>query len=182
MNYYLAQVNIAKMLGPIDSPVMQEFVANLDPINALAESSPGFVWRLTTNGTDATSLRVFDDDFIIVNMSVWESREALFQYVYQSNHVEVFKRRKEWFEKMPEMHFALWYVPQGAMPTVAEAMQRLIYLRQNGETPYAFSFKERFTAEEAFLFRHSWPGFGFQNHTISQSGCFFFMLATFPFN
>ncbi len=152
MNYHLAQVNIGRILGPIDSPVMQDFVANLDPINALAEASEGFVWRLTGDGNDATSLRVFDDDFMIVNMSVWQNRETLFRYVYQSNHVEIFKRRREWFEHMPEMHMVLWYVPEGHVPTVDEAMQRLIYLRQNGETPHGFSFKKNFTPADAFAF------------------------------
>ena len=78
-------------------------------------------------------------------MSVWENAEALFQFVYQSNHVEILKRRKEWFEKMSEMHMALWYIPAGNLPTVAEATERLTYLRNNGETPFSFSFKKRFT-------------------------------------
>jgi len=149
MEFHLAQVNIARMLGPIDSPVMTGFTSNLDPINALADQSEGFIWRLKDETNNATSIKVFDDDFIIVNMSVWKNIEALFQYVYRSNHVEFFKRRKEWFEKMPEMHMALWYVPVDQQPTVSEAMDRIIHLRKHGETPYAFSFKKKFTAEEA---------------------------------
>ena len=152
MKYHLAQLNIGKILGPIDSPVMAEFVANLDPINSLAEKSPGFVWRLKDDSNNATSIKVYDDDFIIVNMSVWENTDALFQFVYQSQHTEYVKRRKEWFEKMPEMYMALWYVPAGHAPTVQEAVERLNYLRKHGETPYAFSFRKRFTVEEGLGF------------------------------
>jgi hypothetical protein len=149
MEFHLAQINIGKMLAPIDSPVMAEFVANLDRINALAENSEGFVWRLKDDSNSATSIKVYNDDLIIVNMSVWEHLDYLFQYVYQSAHVEIFKRRKEWFEKMSEMHMVLWYVPAGHKPSVNEAVEKLNFLRKNGETPLAFTFKKRFTAEEA---------------------------------
>ncbi|MEP6951748.1 MAG: DUF3291 domain-containing protein [Ginsengibacter sp.] len=149
MEFYLAQINIAKMLAPIDSPVMADFVANLDKINTFAENSAGFVWRLKDESNNAIAIKIFDDDFLIINMSAWENTQALFQFVYQSNHVEIFKRRKEWFEKMPEMHMALWYIPAGHLPTVAEAIERLNYLRNHGETPFSFSFKKRFTIEEA---------------------------------
>jgi hypothetical protein len=145
MQYHLAQINIARMLGPIDSPVMAEFVANLDPINLLAESSDGFIWRLKDESNSATQMQFFDDAYMIVNMSVWSSVESLFNYTYRTMHMEVFKKRHNWFEKMPEMHYALWYVPAGHQPTVAEAMERLVHLRNHGETPYAFSFKKKFT-------------------------------------
>lgn len=148
MEYYLAQVNIAKMLAPTDSPIMADFVANLDSINQLAEQSDGFIWRLKTDDNNATSIKVYDDDFIIVNMSVWETIDKLFNYVYKSNHVEIFKRRKEWFEKMKDMHMALWYVEEGKHPTVADAVARLDHIRKHGQTPYAFTFKQRFTVEE----------------------------------
>ena len=149
MELHLAQLNIARMLAPIDSPVMADFVANLDPINRLAENSNGFVWRLRDETNNATSIRIFDDDFLIVNMSVWENIDALFQFVYQSDHLEVFKRRKEWFEKMPEMHMVLWYVPKGSIPSIADAQERLTHLRLHGESPYAFTFRKKFTAAEA---------------------------------
>jgi Domain of unknown function (DUF3291) len=152
MKGYLSQINIAKMQAPIDSPLMADFVANLDNINALAEKSEGFIWRLKDNNNNATSIKIFNDDFLIVNMSVWKNADALFQFVYQSNHVEIFKRRKEWFEKMQEMHMALWYIPEGHLPTVSEATERLRYLRSNGETPFAFSFKKRYTIEESANF------------------------------
>ena len=141
----IAQVNIARMLAPIDSSLMEGFVANLDKINALAESSPGFIWRLKSDDNNATSIKVYDDDYIIVNMSVWENIDSLFEFVYRSAHVEIFKRRKEWFEKMMQMHMALWYVNPGHEPSTEEAKQRLNYLREHGETPYAFSFKKRFS-------------------------------------
>jgi hypothetical protein len=143
MEMHLAQVNIARMLGPIDGPVMAEFVAALDPVNTLAEKSDGFIWRLKDDTNNATHIKVYDDDFIIVNMSVWRDRDALFQFVYKSAHIDYFMRRSEWFEKMPQMHMALWNVPVGHEPTVAEAVERLDYLRKNGESDYAFSFKKR---------------------------------------
>lgn len=150
--FHLAQLNIARMLAPIDSPVMSDFVANLDRINHLAENSIGFVWRLKDDSNNATSIRIFDDDFLIVNMSVWANTDALFQFVYQSDHLEVFKRRKDWFENMTEMHMVMWYIPVGSIPSVADAVERLTYLRLRGETPYAFSFRKKFTAAEAMMF------------------------------
>ncbi len=132
------------MLGPIDSPVMADFVANLDRINALAENSEGFVWRLKDDSNSATSIKVYDDDMMIVNMSVWTSMEHLRQYVYKSAHVEIFKRRAEWFEKMGQQYMAFWYIPAGTTPTVADAVERLDHLRAHGETPYAFTFRSKF--------------------------------------
>ncbi|HEY3403673.1 MAG TPA: DUF3291 domain-containing protein [Ohtaekwangia sp.] len=149
---HLAQVNIARMLAPLDHPIMKDFVANLDPVNTLAENSNGFVWRLKDDSNNATTLRVFDDDFMIVNLSVWKSTDSLFDYVYKSDHVKVFKRKKEWFERLPEMHMVLWYVPAGHTPTVEEAIERLLYLRANGETPYAFSFRKRFEPKDVATF------------------------------
>ena len=141
---YIAQVNIAKMLAPMDSPVMADFVANLDRINALAEASDGFIWRLKDEGNNATSIKIFDNDFLIVNMSMWIDVDSLFKFAYHSNHVEIFKRRKEWFSKMPEMHMALWYVPVNSMPTVKDAEERLTHIRANGPTEFAFTFQKRF--------------------------------------
>ncbi|RAW00838.1 DUF3291 domain-containing protein [Pseudochryseolinea flava] len=144
MQTHLAQVNIGKIVASIDSPVMADFVANLDPINALAEQSDGFIWRLKDDGTNnATSITMYGDPAIIVNMSVWKDFDSLFQYVYKSKHVDFFKRRSEWFQKMPEMYVALWYVPVGHTPTVAEAQARIDHLRKHGETDYAFTFKRK---------------------------------------
>lgn len=114
----------------------------------LAETSPGFVWRLKDDANNATSIRIYDDDRIIVNMSVWETLDQLYQYVYKSVHTDFLKRRREWFEKMGEMYYVLWYIPAGHLPDVAEARERLEYLRVHGETPYAFSFSKRFEPED----------------------------------
>jgi hypothetical protein len=147
--HQLAQVNVGRIVGPIDSEVMAGFVAKLDEINALAEATPGFVWRLKTEDGDATAIRPYEDDRIIVNMSVWESVEALHGYVYRSAHVDVMRRRREWFERMTESFMTLWWVPAGHRPTVAEAVARLETLRANGPTPPAFTFREHFPAPDA---------------------------------
>ncbi|NER17663.1 DUF3291 domain-containing protein [Spongiivirga citrea] len=151
--FHLAQVNIAQMLAPMDDPIMADFVANLDRINALAEKSNGFVWRLKDEEGNAMAVRVFDDEFLIINMSVWENRQTLFDYVYKSMHVEILKRKTEWFSNMKNMHMALWYVPKGHFPTPQEAKDRLSYYNTHGATPYAFGFKHEFTAEEAVAYQ-----------------------------
>ncbi len=153
MTYHLSQINIARMLAPLDDPVMADFVNNLDRINALAEQSPGFVWRLKDDNDNATSINVFNDSFIIINMSVWKDKKSLFDFTYSSDHVEIFKRKKEWFEKMAGMHMALWYVEDRCFPTPEEAKERLNHLREYGETPYAFSFKRQFSQEEALNYK-----------------------------
>ena len=142
--HHLAQINIGRMRAPLDTPVMADFVAQLDEINALAERSPGFVWRLTGQGNDATSLRPFDDDFIIVNMSVWESLDDLRAYVYKGAHTAVMRRRREWFEQFESVYLALWWVEAGHLPTVKEAKQRLLHLEAHGPTAEAFTFKQPF--------------------------------------
>ncbi len=141
-SFHLAQVNVARMREPLDRPSMQAFVEGLEPINALADASPGFVWRLQTEAGDATSLRVFDDDWLIVNMSVWDSLEALKTYVYRSSHAEVLRRRQEWFDKMVEANVALWWIVAGTLPTLPDAEERLIRLRAEGPTPDVFTMKE----------------------------------------
>jgi len=138
--FQLAQLNIAVMKAPLDSPAMADFVANLDRINALAESAPGYVWRLQTEEGDATALRPLGDS-VIVNMSVWDDVVALNRYVYKSAHVEVMRRRKEWFERMTEAYLVLWWVPRGHRPSIEEALQRLETLRSLGPTPRAFNFR-----------------------------------------
>ncbi len=128
----------------MDSPLMAEFRANLDPINALAEATPGFVWRLQSGSGNATDIVYSEDPFELVNLSVWESMEALRGYVYRSRHVEFFKRRAEWFEKAVEPTYALWWVPEGHVPTVAEAKERLEHYRKYGATEYSFWFSQAF--------------------------------------
>lgn len=146
--YHIAQVNISRLAVLLNSPQLARFIAFLGPIYALAEASPGFVWRFQTEAGDATGLRVYDDDSIIVNFSVWESIEALKNFTYRGNHSEVMRRRSQWFEKMDKQHMALWWVPVGHRPTWAEAQDRLESLRANGETPYAFSFQKPFPPPE----------------------------------
>jgi hypothetical protein len=147
-NYQLAQLNIAALKAPLDSPELKDFVDNLDRINELAEQSPGFVWRLKGEGNDATSLRPLGDN-IIINMSVWRDVDALRNYVYKSAHTEILKRKREWFTRMAEAPFALWWVPEGHEPTVAEAVERLTHLRKHGPTAEAFTFGEAFAAPDA---------------------------------
>lgn len=143
--FHLAQFNIGRMLGTVDSPVMAEFMQALDHINALAEASFGFVWRFKDDiGNNATSVRLYPDERIIINASVWESVEALKDYVYQSEHVAFVRRRHEWFETLTTPYYALWWVPAGTVPTPPEAQARLEHLTAHGETPFAFSFKKLF--------------------------------------
>ncbi len=136
------------MLAPIDDPIMADFVNNLDRINALAEQSEGFVWRLKDIENNATAIKAFEDDTLIINMSVWNNMNALFQFTYKSNHVEIFSRRKEWFSRITDMHMVFWFVPIGYIPTPKEARERLEYINKHGETPYAFSFKSKFTTDD----------------------------------
>jgi heme-degrading monooxygenase HmoA len=144
--YHIAQVNIARMLAPLTDPVMAGFVARLDAINAIADSSPGFIWRLQTPEGDATAIRPYEDDQILVNLSVWASLQALSNFVYASEHRQVMKQRRQWFQRFDGPYMALWWVPQGHIPTVEEAKERLAHLRTHDETPYAFSFKKPFSA------------------------------------
>ncbi|WP_374653935.1 DUF3291 domain-containing protein [Phenylobacterium sp.] len=146
--YHLAQINVGKLKAPIDAPETADFKNNLDRVNTLAEASPGFVWRLTGEGNDATDLVAFDDPLIITNMSVWESPAALGAFVYRSGHVEIMRRRAEWFEPM-DVFMALWWVPAGHEPTVAEAVGRLALLRRKGPGPQAFTFRELYPAPDA---------------------------------
>ena len=146
--YNLAQVNIAKMLAPIDDPIMADFVNNLERINAIADRSEGFVWRLADIENNALAIRAFEDDTLIINMSVWKDLESLFRFTYKTDHAEIFARRKEWFSRITDMHMVFWYIPVGHIPTPTEARQRLEYVNAHGESPYAFTFKKRFTVEE----------------------------------
>ena len=161
-NYRLAQINVGKLKAPLDSPELKDFVDNLDRINALSEQSEGFVWRLKGDGNDATSLRPLGDN-VLVNMSVWRDADALREYVYKSAHVEIMRRRREWFTRMSDAYLALWWVPEGHEPTVAEAVARLQHLRKHGPTAEAFTFGEAFSAPDStdagapFSFKDSCP-------------------------
>ncbi|WP_342619032.1 DUF3291 domain-containing protein [Rhodoferax sp. GW822-FHT02A01] len=143
--YQLAQLNIAQMRTPMDSPEMADFVANLDRINALADSAPGFVWRLAGDDGNATAFRPFGED-TLVNLSVWDNVDALGAFVYKTAHVEIMKRRKEWFDRMEQAYMVLWWVPADHRPDEAEAKDRLQTLRTLGPTDKAFTFKQPFPA------------------------------------
>ena len=138
---HIAQVNIARMKAPLDSPVMASFVARLAEINALADRSPGFVWRLQTEEGDATYLRPYDDDRILFNLSVWESIDALKQYVYRTAHAELLRDRRSWFKHFDGSYVALWWVEAGHIPSIEEAKERLAHLEKNGPSDFAFTFR-----------------------------------------
>ena len=143
--WHLAQINIGRMIGAnINDPVMKDFVDLLDEVNEVAEKSKGFIWRVKDEGNNATNIKAFDDEQLIVNMSVWESIEDLEMFVYKSRHVDVLRRRKEWFSKM-KFYMAMWYVPAGTMPTLEETKERLLHLEQYGPSAFAFDFKQRFS-------------------------------------
>ena len=145
--FHLAQVNIARMAFSLDSAEMAEFVSLLAPINAEADASPGFIWRLQSEAGNATYLRPYDDERILFNMSVWSSLDALVEYVYRSGHVGVMRRRREWFARIETPSTALWWVPESHLPTVVEAKRRLEYLERHGPTPFAFTFRQQFPPE-----------------------------------
>jgi heme-degrading monooxygenase HmoA len=147
--FHLAQINIARMKAPLEAPEMAGFVARLDEINALADRAAGFVWRLQTAEGNATYVRAYEDDRIIVNMSVWESVEALKEYVYHSAHSELLRARRSWFEHFAGVYSAMWWIPAGHIPTVEEAKVRLQHLEANGPSPFAFTFKNVHPPEAA---------------------------------
>ena len=154
MNYVLAQVNVGRLREPLDSPLLADFVAALDPVNATADAAAGFVWRLQTEDGNATSIRAFRWDRagsagVLVNMSVWESVEALAGFVYSGPHRQVLRRRRRWFERMAEAYTALWWIPRGHLPSTEEAEDRVLHLREFGPAPYPFTLREHFPPPDA---------------------------------
>jgi Domain of unknown function (DUF3291) len=146
--FHLAQVNIGRPTGPLDSPELADFTQNLDKINALGKQAPGFVWLLEGDcGAGATDVRWPGDPEMLVNMSVWESVDALREFAFKSRHVEIMRRRREFFVPLTEAIAALWWVPAGTTPTVAEAHERVVRLREHGATAYAFTFQRPFAPE-----------------------------------
>nr|CAA6830935.1 MAG: Unknown protein [uncultured Thiotrichaceae bacterium] len=140
MKYHLAQINVALAKEALDSATMKGFVDRLDEINELADHSPGFVWRLQSDVRDEKTIQTLDNPLLIVNMSVWEDLASLKHYVYKSVHVELIRDREAWFNKIAEAHQALWWVPEGHLPSVEEGKAKLEYLQQNGVGPKAFNF------------------------------------------
>ncbi|MGW0803885.1 DUF3291 domain-containing protein [Nonomuraea sp. NPDC002799] len=147
---HLAQLNIAHLRAPVASPELAEFVALLAPVNALADEAPGFVWRLKASEDDpaATTIHGYGDH-LLVNFSVWESRETLWDYTYRSAHLDVLRRRREWFLRMAEPYMVMWWVPEGRIPSLAEAMARLEHLKAAGPSPAAFTYKDGYDSSEA---------------------------------
>ena len=142
--FHLAQVNIGRLRAPLDDPIMEGFRSQLDVINALADRSPGFVWRLQTEQGNAMAIRPFDDERMAINLSVWTSLEALQQFVYHSAHIGPLRDRKQWFEPIESPILALWWIPAGEIPTVADALERLRLLAERGPSPAAFTFRKPF--------------------------------------
>jgi Domain of unknown function (DUF3291) len=141
---HLAQLNVARLRAPMDDPMIDAFRVNLDPINALAEESPGYVWRLQDDSGNATGIKPFGDDLEIVNLTVWKSIDALADFTYRSAHIELLRRRREFFEATAQAILCLWWIPEGTIPNVDDAIARLEHLRAHGPTPTAFTFRHRF--------------------------------------
>ena len=145
MTWHVAQLNIGRLRAETDDPLVAEFMAALDPINALADAAPGFVWRLQTEEGNATAIRAFDDDpLMALNLSVWESIESLADFAYRSAHTAFLRRRSEWFERLGVVYLVLWWIPAGTVPTLDEAIDRLDHLRRFGPSPEAFTFRQPF--------------------------------------
>jgi hypothetical protein len=157
--YHVAQVNIGRIRAELSDPVMAGFVERLDEINALADGSPGFVWRLKTNEGNATYFRPFADERMLLNMSVWESVEALRHYVYQTMHRELLRQRHAWFEKLEIAYLALWWVPAGHIPGMDEAKRRLTHLDAHGPTQFAFTFQSVIPVDEEYQRGIDWSSF-----------------------
>jgi len=158
-HYHLAQVNIGRIKAALDDPIMYAFVSRLDEINALADHAPGFVWRLQTSEGNATYFRPWEDQRMLLNMSVWESVESLKHYVYRTSHAELLRQRHDWFEKLSSVIVALWWVPAGHLPGIDEAKKRLAHLETNGPTQFAFTFKSVFPPDDEFQQSIDWSSF-----------------------
>jgi hypothetical protein len=158
-NYHIAEINIGRIRAELTDPLMAGFVNRLDEINALADASPGFVWRLQTNEGNATYFRPFDDDRLLLNMSVWTDVESLRRYVYQTAHRELLRHRHEWFEKLERVITALWWVPAGHIPGIDEAKRRLAHLQTHGPTQFAFTFQSVFDPDDEFQRSIDWASF-----------------------
>lgn len=146
MNYHIAQFNVARMIASLDDSVMQGFAKGLEPINNMADESPGFVWRLKDDNGDATSIQAYEDEAILVNMSVWESLDALKQFVYRSAHLDFLRKKAAWFKPLAGPSLVLWWIQQGHIPTLAEGKQRLEMLGVCGPSQDAFTFAQSFPA------------------------------------
>jgi hypothetical protein len=138
---HLAELNIGRLLHPQDDPRVADFMNNLDLVNALAERSQGFIWRMKDETGNATSIRAFDDPQMIVNVSVWESVEVLERFVWQTIHKRFYGRRTDWFDKMHGPQFVMWWVQIGHRPLLPEALERLEHLATHGPSEHAFGWE-----------------------------------------
>ncbi|MFI9594824.1 DUF3291 domain-containing protein [Nonomuraea sp. NPDC052265] len=147
---HLAQLNVAHLRAPIDAPELAEFVDLLEPVNAVADEAPGFVWRMKESESDPTATVVHDyGDHLLINFSLWESLETLWDFAYRSVHLGVLRRRREWFLRVAEPYMVMWWVPEGHIPSLAEGMRRLERLKTEGPSPEAFTFKDSYDSSEA---------------------------------
>jgi hypothetical protein len=143
-DWHIAQINVARLRAPIDDPLVRDFVAGLEPINQLADASPGFIWRFSAENDEVATAT--GDDLLIVNMSVWRSLESLGDFVYRTAHREFLRRKRNWFDRMAEAYMALWWVEAGQRPSADEGIERLQVLRRDGPSPAAFTFRVPFPA------------------------------------
>ena len=160
MPFHLAQINIGRVREPLDSELLADFVARLDEINALADAAPGFVWRLKADdGAPSSYLQPYDDERLLINMSVWESVETLKHYVYNTAHAELLRGRRKWFEHFAGAYTALWWVPAGHVPGIDEAKKRLAHLDEHGPTQFAFTFRQLYEPDAGFITGIDWASF-----------------------
>lgn len=144
-DYQLAQINVARMRGvTINDRIMQEFVENSEQVNRLAESSKGFIWRLKDESNNSISFNPFNDEQVIINLSVWEDIESLEYFTYKTFHTEFIKRRKEWFQKYGKAHYALWWIKKNEFPDLTESINKLELLQTHGPSQDAFTFKTKY--------------------------------------
>lgn len=143
--YHIAEFNIGRLKYPKDSIEVKDFMDALDHVNSMGETTEGFVWMLKDEeGYGATGVEAFDDPQIIVNYTIWDSIDKLHTFTYSGDHIEVFRRRREWFEKHEQPSLVLWWIKEGEIPSIEEAKERLDYLRRHGPSPFAFNFTKRF--------------------------------------
>jgi hypothetical protein len=148
-DYHIAELNIGRLVAPVGDPRVADFVDNLQRINQLGHQTPGFVWQLLTEDGDSTAFRIFEGDDMLINLTVWEDIDSLYKFAYSSEHVAFFRRRREWFHKLEDYPaLVLWWVPAGHHPTLEEARDKVLHLKEHGPTPLAFTFKQRYTIEE----------------------------------
>ena len=148
--FHLAQYNIARARAPLSDPLLSDFVAAIERVNAAAEHAPGFIWRLKDeSGASSSYVRAYDDERMLINLTVWESVEALRAYTYAAPHVEIFRRRHEWFEPHDGPGLVMWWIPIGHIPTVEESQRRIEHLAAHGPSAHAFTFKQTYAAATA---------------------------------